>query len=497
VRNLKIGDMKKHDYAKSNVLDVIKNIAVYLRKSRDEGAEDLERHRSVIVEYCKHYDWNYVEYAEIVSGENIKNRPKMKELLKDVEDEMYDAVFVYDYDRLGRGNGADQYKIIQTFKTADTLVILANPFNVLDPNDERDETMIDFKGFMANQEYKMIRKRLLAGKKISLKMGHWANGYAPYGYEINKDLKKLSVIAEQKEVIRKYILEPYLSGKSSLSIEDNLKNLKVLTNKGHNWNVKAILYALTNKTYLGHTYYNRRDRKGIEKPENEWSVTLNTHEAIMTEEELETVLEIKNKRHTTGKKTVNALGSLIRCANCNGSMRIRKDSGTRKVYKCTSCNENKGGLLEIVEDSVLLSLQTLRKQLEKGNVFDAKENKSDEIQKEIEKILKEIRKVEDAITQIDIAFENKLYTVEKAMTRTKERQNEITELQKLLRKEKVKLSKSSNPSDISLNIVERILHEIEYGEDEKQLKFLYDDIFEKIVWERYKWDQIKVKVHFK
>jgi len=489
--------MVAHDYKESNILDFIKNIAVYLRKSRGESDDDLSRHRNVITEFCKQHDWNFIEYAEIVSGENIKNRPKMQELLKDIEDEMYDAVFVYDYDRLGRGSGGDQDQIFLTFKNSDTLVIEANPFNVLDPNNERDENLMDIKGFMARYEYKMIRKRLIAGKKISLKMGHWASGYAPYGYEINKELKKLSIIDEQKRIFRTHILEPYLSGMSSLSIQDNLKALKIMTNKGHEWNVKSILYALTNRTYLGHTYYNRRDKKGTLKPDDEWSVTLNTHESIMTEEELNRVLEIKNKRHTTGKKTINALGSLIKCSKCDGAMRIRKDSGVKTVYRCTNCNENRGGLLEIVEDSILTSLQSLRKQLEKGDVFEAKEDKSIEIRNEIERLEKEIKKTEIAIAKIEEAFEAGMYNVEKAMERTRHRQNEITEFQKLIKKEKAKLSQIDSPNNLSLNIIEKIIHEIEHGEDEKQLKFFYENVFEKIVWERSKWDEVKIRLQFK
>lgn len=493
-----IQNMKSHDYTKSNVLDVIKNVAIYLRKSRGDRDEDLKRHRSVIVEYCKEHDWNYVEYAEIVSGENIKNRPKMQELLKDIEDEMYDAVFVNDFSRLGRGNGADQYRITQTLKNADTLVIEASPFNVLDPNSERDESMIDFKGFMANQEYKMIRKTLQAGKKISLKMGHWANGYAPYGYEINKSLKRLIVVSEQKEIFRKHMLEPYLNGKSSLSIEANLKNLKVLTNKGHDWNVKAIFYSLTNKTYLGHTYYNRRDKKGIMKPESEWSVTLNTHEAIMTEDELEQVLEIKNKRHSTGKKTVNPLGSLIKCANCDGSMRIRKDGGTSKIYKCTNCNENKGGQLAIAENAILIALMAIKTQLEKGEVDIVREDKTEAMKKEIERIANEIKKAKKAITNIDVAFENGMYSIEKAMERTRMKQNEITELQKAMKKEKVKLDNVDNPNEqLSLNIIEQLLYSIQHEKDAIKLKFFYENFFDKIVWQRNKQDEIKVVLKFK
>ena len=49
--------------------------------------------------------------------ESIKNRPKMIELLNEVEKGIYDAVLVMDIDRLGRGNMQDQGLILDTLKS--------------------------------------------------------------------------------------------------------------------------------------------------------------------------------------------------------------------------------------------------------------------------------------------------------------------------------------------------------------------------------------------
>lgn len=490
--------MISYDFKSTDILKAIKRVAAYLRKSQGESEEDLERHKGVIIEICEKYNWNYVIYPEIVSGDTIANRPKMLELLDDVQEEMYDAVFVFDYDRLGRGSGADQERIISTLKNADTIVILANPFTILDPNDERDEETMEFKGFLARREYKSIRKRFKAGRAISLKLGHWASGYAPFGYEINKELKKLVVNQEQKQVIRELILEPYLNGKSSLAIAEELNRRNIRTNRGYLWTPKAVFYTLTNKTYLGHNYYNRRDKKGNMKPEGEWSVTLNTHEAIITEEEMEQVLAIKEKRAITGKKTVNALGSLIRCYNCGNTMRIRKDSGVKVVYKCTNCNENKGGLLSLVEDTIRFSLLGIKSRLESGNIAFTKPSREESISNEIARIETEIKKVERAILKIQEAYEADMYTVEVAMERTRLRQNELTEWQKLLKKEKKKLDEIDSPNEtITLSNIDQIIHAVENQEDDSELKKIYENIFEAVIWERNKWDEISVGLKFK
>src|SRR5690606_113833 len=158
-----------------DVLKAIKNVGVYGRKSRGETDKDLESHMYVMREICENNNWNYVEYLEIGTGDLIAVRPEMKRMIRDCDEGMYDAVLVYDYDRLGRGSGADQDTIINMLKDNEMLAIIANPFEVLNPFNESDEQRMEFKGFFARQEYKMITKRLVSGKKVRLRMGYWAN----------------------------------------------------------------------------------------------------------------------------------------------------------------------------------------------------------------------------------------------------------------------------------------------------------------------------------
>jgi hypothetical protein len=91
-----------------------------------------------------------------------------------------------------------------------------------------------------------------------------------------------------------------------------------------------------------------------------------------------------------------------------------------------------------------------------------------------------------------------MYTVDKAMERTKKRQNEITELQKLLKKEKLKLKEMEEPNDqLTLNNIELIINKIKHEKDEKNLKQVYEQFFKSIIWERNKWNEIKIKLKFK
>ena len=88
---------------------MIKQVAIYLRKSRDKKEDDdvLSKHRDTLVELSQSNKWNYKIYEEIASGERLAYRPVIQDMLEPVEDGAYDAVLVMDTDRLGRGNNKD------------------------------------------------------------------------------------------------------------------------------------------------------------------------------------------------------------------------------------------------------------------------------------------------------------------------------------------------------------------------------------------------------
>lgn len=91
------------------------NVAIYLRKSREEEIETREetlaRHERILNDYCMTNKLNIIRtYKEVVSGESIEKRPRMKELLNDVENGLYDGVVVVELERLSRGNQIDQAK---------------------------------------------------------------------------------------------------------------------------------------------------------------------------------------------------------------------------------------------------------------------------------------------------------------------------------------------------------------------------------------------------
>lgn len=102
---------------------IIRYVAIYIIKSHTESMEDLEKHRMVLVELCKRHNFKYVEYIEIGTSDSINLRPKICKMLKEVEEGVYDAVCVVEYDRLGRGDLGEQDRLKKAFQKSNTFII--------------------------------------------------------------------------------------------------------------------------------------------------------------------------------------------------------------------------------------------------------------------------------------------------------------------------------------------------------------------------------------
>jgi DNA invertase Pin-like site-specific DNA recombinase len=160
----------------------------------------------------------------------------ISKLLKEVQDGVYDAVCVVDYDRLSRGDMGDQDRIVKAFKKSETLIITPDRFYNL--NDDIDDEMVEFKGFFARREYKMITKRLRQGKKIGARQGQWTNGIPPfpYVYQTYKEKynKKGLVVGDEKLLLYREIIDKALEGTPPQKIAESLNQRGILTSKGIN-----------------------------------------------------------------------------------------------------------------------------------------------------------------------------------------------------------------------------------------------------------------------
>ena len=399
-------------------------VAIYIRKSRedrDEHKEDtLLRHERLLKEYCDKYDLRYDEksiYKEIVSGDSINNRPKMKQLLKDVENGLYDGVVVVELQRLSRGNGIDQEIIKETFRKSGTIIYTLNKAYDLSSGDELDEDMLELSLFLSRQELKAIKRRMIRGKKQAQKEGYYTGATIPFGYNKEKQNKGFVLVPNDEEAtIVKMIYNKYAyEGTSIAELVDFLNDNGVRTRKGLLWSQTLLRRLMKNKIYLG--FINSTTNGVITQFKGK-------HQPLIDEETFNKVLDRFNDNTPKVKASntlKNPLATFLRCGECGKVMNYRCRANNRPpMLDCKNkhCN-NKGAYFHFVEKKLI---EELEEELKNFNYF--LENTADETRKIKEEknrekafIKSNIDKKNDMIRRCCEMLEEGIYTKDRYLER--------------------------------------------------------------------------------
>ena len=349
-------------------------VCIYLRKSRaDRDRQDippeevLNRHEAMLLDYADKAKLDVMSIKkEVVSGESLARRPEMLKLLDEVEEGLYNAVLVKDFDRLGRGNMMEQGIIIETFRKTGTKII--TPDKLYDLENEFDEEYIDISAFFARKELKMITKRLQCGRMKSVSDGNYISPYAPYGYD-KKD--KTLVINEKESKAVKLIFELYANqGYGDTRIAKYLTDHGIPNKHGKpTWDKTTIRNIIRNPVYVGKVSWNKRNyhygkngkRTSCFSAPSGWKVYKGRHDAIVDEEIFE------KAQNAAGRNTVprlqkakilrNPMANMMRCRACGAAMTIRTASGKADTLRCyRNCGKTMGSYLDSVEERLVVLL---------------------------------------------------------------------------------------------------------------------------------------------
>ena len=131
-------------------VSLLQNVCIYLRKSRRDleleqrGGEDtLARHRAILLADAHRWGLKISAiYEEVVTGDTIAERPRMTQLLHEIEAGRWDAVVCMDVDRLGRGGMRDQGILLDAFKWTSTLLLTHDRiYDLRRETDDRDKAL--------------------------------------------------------------------------------------------------------------------------------------------------------------------------------------------------------------------------------------------------------------------------------------------------------------------------------------------------------------------
>lgn len=436
---------------------IVKKVALYLRKSREEEHESREetlaRHERMLRDFCKANNLEIVKvYKEVVSGENLDARPQARLMLDDVADKLYDGVVVVELERLSRGNQIDQVEILETFKKSGTIIYTLNKTYDLASDNEFDEEFFEFGLFMSRREYKIIKRRLIRGKKQAQKEGYYIASSLPFGFsKIRGDRGYILVPNEQAQVVQtmyhKFVYDDF----SLSDLRDYLNNNGIRSQRIDHWSSETVKRVLKNKCYLGYINYNSRTTRTQQCYKGK-------HEAIIDEETFEKAqakLSLTSHKLKRSNDLQNPLASLVKCSHCGSTMQK-----VNQYFRCLTAHCPT--VLSYADDVEKRVIEELKAELKNFNYFIdnygaeiEKQNKSRE--KELALLRKEIDKKTKMLDKACEMLELGVYSKEKYLERVDILESDIKSL-----KEQIKVLETSfNNEEIKIRkaipIIEKCL----------------------------------------
>lgn len=397
---------------------MINKVALYLRKSREEEnetkEETLARHETMLKDYCKRNNLHIIAvYKEVVSGENIANRPEMQRLLDDVDAGLYNGVVCVEIERLSRGNQIDQVEILEVFKSSKTKIYTLQKVYDLS-NEDIDEEYFEFSLFMSRREYKIITRRMQRGRTQAMKEGYFINSMTPYGFTKKKEGRGFVLIPDEKEAeIVKLIYDKYAGGQSMRSICKMLNDDGVPSRLGRKWGDTSVRQILSNPSYIGKIHSCKYN--DYYEGKHEAIIDIDLYNAVQAIRE-------KNAPKVKNDQTLkNPLAGLLFCGLC-GRIMFRSANGRGShVFKCKShgCT-NRNIVCYRIENALLEKLKTELKDFNYllDNYEETLKTKRQERDEEIAIVTQAIEKQHNALNVACEMLESGVYTVDLFKSRT-------------------------------------------------------------------------------
>lgn len=380
-----------------NTQNKIWNTTLYLRLSRDDGDKEesnsITGQRELLRDYISQRP-EFREYAVRVddgfSGSTFE-RPSFQKMIEDVKAGRTDCIIVKDLSRFGRNYlDAGEY-IEKIFPFLGVRFIAVNDnYDSLGDKKASDDLIIPFKNLINEAYCRDISVKIRSQLEIKRKNGQFLGSFAAFGYlKDDQDKNRLVVDQYAADIVRD-IFKWKLEGVSPQDIADALNKLGVLspmeykrslgmkfttsfkTNAKAAWSAGTVIRILKNPIYTGvlvqgkETTPSYKVHKRITKDESEWTVIADSHEAIISKidfDSVQKVLKCDTRRSPDGK-AVELFSGMIFCGDCGASM-VRKTvpAGEKKYvyYVCSAHKQDKScsphrmrdvALEEIVLDSV-------------------------------------------------------------------------------------------------------------------------------------------------
>lgn len=368
----------------------IYNACIYARLSRDDGdkleSDSITNQKALIRDFLsKHPEIHVVSEKtdDGYSGVNF-DRPAFQEMMDEIRSGKVNCVVVKDLSRFGRNYIEAGNCIERVFPFMGVRFIAINDsYDSLDKN-QSDSLIIPFKNLINDAYCKDISVKIRSQLEIKRKKGQFIGAFAVYGYlKDEEDHNRLVIDTYASEVVRA-IFKWKLEGMSQGRIADKLNmqgvlcpmeykislGMKVQTNfrvhKKAMWSPVSVTRILTNEIYTGVLVQgksgtpNYKVKKVMPKDEEEWIRVEDSHPAIVTKRNFDTVQRIMQRdiRIAPAEETVYPFSGYLKCADCGQNMVRKHYTAGDKEYTyfiCSTRKAKKGCSTHSIDEETLMA----------------------------------------------------------------------------------------------------------------------------------------------
>ena len=431
-----------------NTQKKIWNATLYLRLSRDDGDKEesgsITGQRELLRDYISQHP-ELREYAIRIddgfSGSTFE-RPGFQKMIEDVKAGRTDCIIVKDLSRFGRNYlDAGEY-IEKIFPFLGVRFIAVNDnYDSLGERKSSDDLIIPFKNLINEAYCRDISMKIRSQLEIKRKNGQFLGSFAAFGYlKDEQDKNKLVVDQYAADIVRD-IFKWKLEGISPQDIADALNKLGILspmeykrslgmkyttsfkTSAKAAWSAGTVIRILKNPIYTGvliqgkETTPSYKVHKRIAKDKSEWTVIEDSHEAIISGIDFDSVQKVLkcDTRRSPDDKAVGLFSGMLFCGDCGASM-VRKTvpAGEKKYvyYVCSAHKQDKScsphrmrdaALEEIVLDSLRQHIREVVNMSELLDITDTaplRTAQAQKVQRQLDKKREEYEKLQKLLMSL-------------------------------------------------------------------------------------------------
>lgn len=353
-----------------NITGYQQTAVAYTRLSVEEAKEgessSITNQKNIISRYC---DDNNIKLLNIFaddgySGSNF-NRPDFKKMIEYLKQVKVDMVITKDLSRLGRDMTESSHYAEIVFPEMNIhYIAISDGFD-----SQKVNVMAPFQ-FAMNDVYLRETSRKINQVIQNKRLNGEYCACPAFGYMKENGKTNHLVPNPDTAPTVKYIFKLACEGLSAFAIATRLTDegyttplmYRVqtgnFTEKGaaravENWNHTTVKRILQNEVYLGHTILGKqkkaslKSKKKISVPKEDWYITRDTHQPLITPEEFETAkINIgKNTKKYTGydKCRQSIFNGITFCMNCGSAMCSCGSvyNGEREKYWYLGCISNR------------------------------------------------------------------------------------------------------------------------------------------------------------